>query len=590
MKRSSGFSYESQIKLSLLFLILFLVLLNFGTLYLLGKAKANLGKEHLAKLKGVSTAAGILWQRGQQKALQEGLAELALGFNLERILITDKNQKILASSEPVAPLELESGAYPVYEFPMFDPESKKELFVRIETRGDYLGVLDKISRLDAIFRGVGILLAVILAFVLIDAILRPYRLMRRKAEGARMKPNKHNAGADFVVNVFTNTIEELRKKEKLLEQLYKGSEKKAEKLSYFNQYILKSISNGVIICDVEGKIVSFNPAAQKILGYRTAEVKGRKYTETFRKNNLLVKLLDDIFKDEKIHSGMEAEFGRKDGDKIWLGISSSFINDDRGTKLGAVLFFTDMTDLKSLQKEMALSEKMASLGQMSAGLAHELRNSMSTIWGFGKLLKKSLESNHPMMEAVEMIVNESHATEEMLQRFLTFAKPMELAPREVILKGIIQESLGSVKEVQKDIKLNLGIQEDLPPIPADPLLLKQCFQNVIQNSIDAMPQGGKLSILAEKHRDPKTDVEKDHDFVVLEISDTGEGIPEDQLAKIFLPFFSCKEKGVGLGLSLVRKIIDLHQGRIEVQSKPKKGTTFKIYLPLASQKIAAGVN
>lgn len=586
MKRSSGFSYESQIKLSLLFLILFLVLLNFGTLYLLGKAKANLVKEHRAKLKGVSTAAGILWQRGEQKALQEGLAELALGFNLERILIIDKDQKILASSKPVAPLELESGSHPVYEFPMFDPESKKELFVRIETRGNYLGVLDKISRLDAIFRGVGILLAVFLGFVLINAILRPYRLMRRKAEGVRIKPNKQNEGADFVVNVFTNTIEELRKKEKLLEELYKGSERKAEKLSYFNQYILKSISNGVIICDVEGKIVSFNPAAQKILGYRTAEVRGRKYTETFRKNDLVFKLLDGILKDEKIDSGMEEEFARKDGQKVWLGISSSFIKDDRGTKLGAVLFFTDMTDLKKLQKEMALREKMASLGQMSAGLAHELRNSMSTIWGFGKLLKKSLESNHPMLEAVEMIVNESHATEEMLQRFLTFAKPMELAPREVMLKDIIQESLGAIKETLKGIKVKLEVKEEIPRISGDPLLLKQCFQNLFQNSIDAMPHGGELWINIEK----STGSKEQKDFLTVEISDTGEGISQDELEKVFLPFHSSKEKGAGLGLSLVRKIVDLHQGRIEVQSKPQKGATFKIYLPLVSQRVAAGVD
>jgi PAS domain S-box-containing protein len=586
MKQSSGFSYESQIKLSLLFLILFLVLLNFGTLYLLGKAKTNLVKEHRAKLKGVSTAAGILWQRGEQKALQEGLAELAVAFNLERILITDKNQKILACSGPVASLEIESTSYPVYEFPIFDPESEKELFVRIETRGHYLGVLDKISRLDAIFRGVGILLAVFLTFVLINAILRPYRLMRKKAEGARMKPTRDDEDTDFVVNVFSSTIEELRKKEKLLEELYKGSERKAEKLSYFNQYILKSISNGVIICDVEGKIVSFNPAAQRILGYLTAEVKGRKYTETFEGNDLVFKLLDGILKDEKIHSGMEAEFRRKDGQKVWLGISSSFIKDESGAKLGAVLFFTDMTDLKKLQKEMATTEKMASLGQMSAGLAHELRNSMSTIWGFGKLLKKSLESNHPMMEAVEMIVNESHATEEMLQRFLTFAKPMELAPGEVMLKDVIQESLGAIKGTLKAIKVKLEAKEEIPWISGDPLLLKQCFQNLFQNSIDAMPRGGELFINIEKSIGSKAE----KDFLTVQISDTGEGISQDELERVFLPFHSSKEKGVGLGLSLVRKIIDLHQGRIEIQSKPQMGTTFKIYLPLVSHKVAAGVN
>ena len=283
---------------------------------------------------------------------------------------------------------------------------------------------------------------------------------------------------------------------------------------------------------------------------------------------------------------MEAEFGRKDGEKGWLGISSSFIKDDRGTKLGAVLFFTDMTDLKRLQKEVAFREKMASLGEMSAGLAHELRNSMSTIWGFGKLLKKSLKSNHPMMEAVEMIVNESHATEEMLQRFLAFAKPMELAPGEVMVKDVIQESLGAIKGTLKGIKVKLEVKEETPRISGDPLLLKQCFQNLFQNSIDAMPQGGGLFINVEKSAGSKGE----KDFLTVEISDTGEGISPDELEEVFLPFHSSKEKGAGLGLSLVRKIIDLHQGRIEVQSNPQKGTTFKIYLPLVSHKVAAGVN
>lgn len=595
MKDKPGFSYESQIKLSLLFLILFLVLINLGTLYLLGKTKMALEKEHQAKLKGASTTAGILWQNGKSETLQKTLAELAFAFNFDRILILDKSQKILASSEPILHSELESGpesgrsSVPFYKIPIFDPKTQSQVFVMIRAKGDYLSSLEKISRLDAIFRGVGILFALFVGFVLINAILKPYRLMRKKAEDVKIKPKRENENVDFVVDVFSNTIEELRKKEELLKELYKGSERKAEKLSYFNQYILKSISNGVIICDMAKKIVSFNSAARKILAYHPKEVKDRKYQDLFGKDNLLSDLLEDVLKKGKVHSGVETEFIREDGKKVWLGISSSFIKDDKGNKLGVVLFFTDLTDLKRLQKEIVLREKMASLGEMSAGLAHELRNSMSTIWGFGKLLKKSLKSNHPMIEVVDLIINESHATEEMLQRFLTFAKPIKLVPKEVNLKDIIQESLGAIKEISRGVTLNLEAKEDLPLISGDPLLLKQCFQNVFQNSVDAMPQGGRLSVLVEESFDTKSKAKKENDFVVVKISDTGEGISEDKSDEIFLPFFSSKEKGVGLGLSLVKKIIDLHQGKIEVQSEQNKGTTFKIYLPLKLEKVVAAV-
>jgi PAS domain S-box-containing protein len=595
MKRKIGFSYESQVKLSLLFLILFLVLLNLGTLYLLGKTRMVLQNENQSKLRGASTTAGILWKNGKTENLQNGLEQLAFAFNFEHILILDKNQKVLASSKPILDSEIESQFGEkkqfaiIHKIPIFDPRTQNEVFVIIRTKGDYLNTLEKISRLDAIFRGAGVLLALFLGLILINAILRPYRLMRKKAEDVKIKPQKDKENVDFVVGVFSKTIEELRKKEKLLEDLLKGSERKAQKLSYFNQYILKSISNGVIICDMEGKIVSFNSAARRILGYHLKEVKDKKYQDLWAKDNLLFKLLEDILKRGKAHSGEEMEFVREDGEKLWLGISSSFIKDDKEDKLGAVLFFTDLTDLKRLQNEIAFREKMASLGEMSAGLAHELRNSMSTIWGFGKLLKKSLELNHPMVEVIDLIIKESHSTEEMLQKFLTFAKPIELVPKEVNLKEVLQESLTSIKEISKDISINLEIKEDLPLISGDPLLLKQCFQNIFQNSIDAMSQGGRLSINVEKALGLESKEDKDYDLVMVDISDTGEGIPEDELEKIFFPFFSSKEKGVGLGLSLVRKIIDLHKGKIEVRSEQNKGTTFKIYLPSKLKKVTAEI-
>jgi len=586
MKGKIGFSYESQVKLSLLFLILFLVLLNLGTLYLLGKTKMVLQKENQAKLSGASTTAGILWKNGKTENLQNGLEQLAFAFNFEYILILDKNQKVLAFSKPILDSNIESEysgkkqSAVIHKIPIFDPRTQNEVFVMIRTKGDYLSALEKIARLDAVFRGAGVLLALFVGLFLINTILKPYRLMRKKAEEVPAKIKKDDENVDFVVNVFSNTIDELRKKEKLLKDLLQGSERKAEKLAYFNQYILKSISNGVIICDLEGKILKFNSAACRILGLQSKDVKERKYQDIFSENTLLFKLLEEILNKEKAHSGMEVEFVREDVENKWLGVSSSFIKDDKRDKLGAVLFFTDLTDFKRLQKEMAFREKMASLGEMSAGLAHELRNSMSTIWGFGKLLQKSLKLNQPMKEVVDHIITESRTMEEMLQRFLAFAKPIELVPQEINLKSLMQESLAVIKEISRNVSIKLKIKESLPLISGDPLLLKQCFQNLFQNSVDAMPQGGELSINVEKYSVPKEEM----DFLVIEMSDTGEGIPEDELEKIFLPFHSSREKGVGLGLSLVKKIIDLHQGKIEVESKLDRGTTFKILLPLKFEK------
>ena len=207
MKGKIRFSYESQVKFSLLFLILFLVLLNLGTLYLLGKTKMVLQKENQAKLKGASTTAGILWENGKTENLQNGLEQLAFAFNFEHILILDKNQKVLASSKSILEPEIESKfsgknqSAITHKIPIFDPRTQNELFVMIRTKGDYLNALDKISKLDAIFRGAGVLLALFLGLVLINAILKPYRMMRKKAENVPIKPEKDGENVDFVVNV-----------------------------------------------------------------------------------------------------------------------------------------------------------------------------------------------------------------------------------------------------------------------------------------------------------------------------------------------------------------------------------------------------
>jgi signal transduction histidine kinase len=176
--------------------------------------------------------------------------------------------------------------------------------------------------------------------------------------------------------------------------------------------------------------------------------------------------------------------------------------------------------------------------------------------------------------------------ESLIQRFLTFAKPFDLKIGKVILKNVIEECLKSLEESLKTnkIKFELKSEPDLPTISGDRLLLKQSFQNLIQNSIEAMPQRGNLSIdLREIKNFSK---EK---FIKVEISDTGCGIEEKDQKKIFNPFFTSKEKGTGLGLSLVRKIITLHNGEIEFESSINKGTTFKVYLPLESKSTSTKV-
>jgi two-component system, sporulation sensor kinase E len=265
---------------------------------------------------------------------------------------------------------------------------------------------------------------------------------------------------------------------------------------------------------------------------------------------------------------------------MWVGMSTSVIKDEHDKMLGVAVLLTDLTEIKRLQHEVAFKEKMAALGEMSSGLAHELRNSMGVVLGFCKLLRKKSTDQHPPDEIVSGILNEAMSMESLIQRFLTFAKPFDLKMEKVNLKNLMYECIRTFEEKLKKNKIKFEVKSEpnLPAILADRLLLKQSFQNLIQNSIEAMPLGGELYIdLKETEAYPK---EKS---VQVRISDTGCGIEEKNQEKIFHPFFTSKEKGTGLGLSLVKKIISLHDGEIELESQINKGTTFEISLPLGLQ-------
>jgi signal transduction histidine kinase len=355
------------------------------------------------------------------------------------------------------------------------------------------------------------------------------------------------------VAIFEQVIGELKAKEKALQELYQLTDRKAKNLAGYNEYILKSMTSGMIICDEGGKIIRMNGPARAILDVSEEQVLGKLYTVVFERLNPIRSAIEAAFSERSAQSVPEIRLPQTDGENVHLAL------------------------IKRLEEEVALKDKMATLGEMSAGLAHELRNSMGAILGFVKLLKREKDQPVSQNRTVDAIFSEAMSMESMLQRFLAFAKPYQLKIDKVDLVKVIEECHASVQGLMKDRKITfeLGTDPHLIPILGDPLLLKQSFQNLMQNSIDAMPDGGRLSVSLRRDRLPF-----DKEVVSTEISDTGCGIPKEIQDKIFNPFFTSKEKGTGLGLSLVKKFMGLHNGKIELESRPGEGTTFAIHLPL----------
>ncbi len=465
--------------------------------------------------------------------------------------------------------------------PLETQRAENRIWVMVEKEVTAFANIERVSRLNALARTGGLFIAAFLTLLLIKNLLRPYRHMVKKAKKEMIIPSleksKKEGELDVAVGIFEQVIAELKRKEKILEELYQKTNRKAKNLASYNEYILKSMTCGMIITDQGGNISRMNHPAETILEKSENMVLGKHYKTVFGEESPLCSAIQNALAEQKTYSIPEIKLMQKSGESISLSLSSSAVKDELGKMLGVVVFLTDLTEIKKLEEQIAFKNKMAALGEMSSGLAHELRNSMGAVLGFCKLLKKRKDDPTSQNQAVEGIANEAMIMESLLKRFLAFAKPFQLKIKEIDLKEIIQECHTSAKETLKENKITFKFDSEpnLPSILGDRLLLKQCFQNLMQNSMEAMPDGGELHIwIGEKQ---PASGEKS---VMVELFDTGCGIAKKDHDKIFNPFFTSREKGTGLGLSLVKKIVSLHNGKIEVESELNKGTTFKVYLPL----------
>ena len=609
-------SYESQIRISLVIFIIFLILLNFGTDYLLHRAKRVLESQIHQHLATVALSAGLIWDSSPKAELRRNLLELGFGSGVRQISFLFSDGELLVSSrethsaqdghilwgvKPEVTSSLrakgdrqeqnrffsdfytdDSGlAYLSCYAPLKSRSAEGRIWIMVEEEVSGFVAIQRMASFNLLVRIAGLLIAALVTMLLIRNLLRPYRTMIRRAKTEEVYPatDGHKKGGDLdaAVGIFEQVISDLKKKEKALQELYRQTDRKAKNLASYNDYILKSMTSGMIICDREGKITGMNGPAQAILNISEERVLGKHYHEVFEPGNPFRLAVASAFSEHKPHSAPEVSLPKGNGEDAHLALSSSAVRDEEGKMLGVVVFMTDLTEIKRLEREIAFKDKMATLGEMSSGLAHELRNSMGAILGFIKLLKKERPEPTSQSRTLGAIFNEAMSMESMLQRFLAFAKPYQLKLDKADLRKIVEECHSGLKETlrEKRIEFALHWDPDVVPILADPLLLKQSFQNLMQNSVEAMPNGGKLTVDLRQVSPPSGDK-----AISVAFTDTGCGIPKEIQDKVFNPFFTAKENGTGLGLSFVRKIIHLHNGRIELESQPGRGTQFTLYLPL----------
>ena len=398
--------------------------------------------------------------------------------------------------------------------------------------------------------------------VLVLVVVIRFFLMREKKAVDTDSLKGHGEGAEvgFVVDTFHDVVARLKEKEKELERLKAFAEEKAIRIEAYNENVLQSVPSGVISIDNSMQIKSVNQAAERILGIEAKEAIDKDFSNVFSEP------LTTLIREEKTVSRQECSYVTNDNRNIWLGITSSKLKNVSGEQIGLIFVFTDLTDIKQLQSQVELKQRLSQLGEMSAGIAHELRNSMSVISGYAKLLGRRVdEQGKP---TVHSIMTEIQHMNRIISELLSFARPTDLSMGRVKVNELIGQIIDAALEDHKPVRIAVSGDDEIY-VRADELLLKQALSNVVINAIEAMPEGGAINIALRKV----------HDRAEIEISDTGPGIPEDIRQKIFLPFYTTKEEGIGFGLALVQKIIVSHGGTIHVRTGSGHGASFVISLP-----------
>jgi two-component system sensor histidine kinase PilS (NtrC family) len=361
----------------------------------------------------------------------------------------------------------------------------------------------------------------------------------------------------------------------------KEKEQGLTKLQAFHENIVQSISSGVFTTDAAGLITSFNRAAQEATGYDLEQVKGRPWQEVFswRPNHRSEEGAEDLF----ACSRFEVECKRADGRRLILGMTLSPLQE-QGEQTGLVGVFKDLTEIRDMEEEMRRREWLATLGEMSAGMAHEIRNPLGALAGAMQMLRKDVASDETSRRLMDIAVREATRLDTIITEFLLYARPPALNLAECDVNKVLSDTLDLIAHearTRADITISTVLTEGALTAKVDQDQLKQVFWNLATNAFDAMPVGGQLTISTGCRRVGTG--ERSGEVIEIAFQDTGMGIPKSNLDKIFLPFFTTKKEGSGLGLAAVHRIVDLHGGWIKVDSREGKGSRFTVCLPRSAE-------
>ncbi len=348
-------------------------------------------------------------------------------------------------------------------------------------------------------------------------------------------------------------------------------------LRAFNERIVESVKSGLVTVDLTGRIMTFNRAAEEITGYRAHQVRGKQLQEVFDAlDQFSPAESSPVISPKEDFRRFEVDCHAANGRALRLGFAVSPLTSESGETTGYVFSFQDLTEILKLEEEVRRQDRLAALGKMAAGIAHEIRNPLAAMRGSIQLLQSELTLDAEQSKLMRIILRESDRLNRTVEDFLRYARPRPLQLASIRLERLIGDTISLLQhspEMRPDHTVTLDIPPDLPPIVADGDQIKQVLWNLVQNAIQAMPQGGQLTITVR----PTTE------YVEISLTDTGTGFPPDNLARPFEPFTSHREGGTGLGMAIVYQIVSDHGGRVKIGNRTDGVTGAEVTVALPWQ-------
>lgn len=485
-----------------------------------------------------------------------------------------------------------------YFYPIFSLGGEVRYALAMVAGPAFRDRLASLSPMLVVSRAFGLILLLVFGIILLLAARRHLRRGERHDRTDERGDRAPGTDTDFVIQTFQEIVSNLRESESEFKTLYARAEERARYLEKTVAYMLRGLPTGVVIFDRERRVLLMNAAAREVLGLARRDYTGESAGGVFGKNAEFAQLLEDLLAGVRTHSRYEVRLGgvgAGDGDgEAWAGVTTSVVHDPTGSVLGYAFLMADITETKRLRQRVALKDRLSAMGEMSAGLAHELRNSLATLAGYCRLVERAISDPDACRGHLAKLADEVRLLEGTSEGLLEFVRPGRRSVASIDAEDLLMAAVRAVEERSSVVGVAahtrfaaLGAR-----VEGDAATLRKAFENLIENAFQAMPGGGTISIatrIAPATRAARAASEESADRgaaaadvprqLEIVVEDTGAGIPPERLARVFVPFFTTKERGTGLGLAIVQKTIAEHDGTVEVASRVGSGTTFRVLLP-----------